>query len=71
MCSEVAGAGGAGTSILLWTSNRAAAAHVENEAEDPSPAPTGSVARALKLMDGLQKISQKFRKKTGRKPHRW
>jgi hypothetical protein len=33
MCSEVAGAGGAGTSILLWTSNRAAAAHVENEAE--------------------------------------
>lgn len=29
------------------------AAHVENEAEEPSPAPMGRVDRAVKLKDGL------------------
>jgi hypothetical protein len=33
--------------------NRAVAAQAEKDAEEPRPAPTGSVARAEKLKEGL------------------
>lgn len=36
-----------------YNSNRAVAAQAENDAEEPRPAPTGSVARAEKLTEGL------------------
>jgi hypothetical protein len=43
---------------------RAVAAQTEKDAEDPRPAPTGSVARAIKLKDGLVFFYDQF---TGRK----
>ena len=47
------GAGRGGIEIRLCNKRRAVAAHVENEAEEPSPAPTGSVPRAEKCIAGL------------------
>lgn len=38
--------------IRLCRMRRAVAAQTENEAEEPSPAPTGRVERAVKLKDG-------------------
>jgi hypothetical protein len=42
--------------MRLYRRRRAVAAQVENEAEDPKPAPIGSVARAVKLNDGLRQL---------------
>lgn len=39
--------------MRLYNSNIVVAAQVENEADEPRPAPTGSVDRAVKLKDGL------------------
>jgi hypothetical protein len=47
------GAGGCGKLIRRWSSNSADAAQVENDAEEPRPAPTGSVDRAVKLNESL------------------
>lgn len=47
------GAGSLGMLMRLCTSRIAVAAHTEKDAEEPKPAPTGRVARALKLIAGL------------------
>ena len=47
------GAGNGGIAMRLCSKRRAVAAHVENEAEEPSPAPTGRVPRAEKWIAGL------------------
>lgn len=39
--------------MRLCSRRRAVATQVENEADDPSPAPTGRVARTVKLKAGL------------------
>jgi hypothetical protein len=51
--STVAGAGWAGSWMRECRSKRAVAAQAEKDAEEPRPAPTGSVARAENLKDGL------------------
>jgi len=50
---EEEGAGGAGRLIRRCAKSDAVAAHVEKDAEEPKPAPTGSVDRAVKLKAGL------------------
>ena len=47
------GGGRGGTERRLKRRRRAVAVHAENEAEEPRPAPTGRLARAVKLNDGL------------------
>lgn len=44
--------------LIRWYSKRiVVAAQTEKDAEEPRPAPTGSVARALKLNEGLMPSS--------------
>jgi hypothetical protein len=50
---EDEGAGRGGTAMRLYNNKIVVAAQVEKEAEDPSPAPTGRVERAVKLKAGL------------------
>ena len=56
MCPVVldVGAGGDGRIILRESKSNAVAAQVENDAEEPRPAPTGSVDRAEKFNGDLR-----------------
>lgn len=68
MCPVVGsvGAGGSGTLMRRCRRRFAVAAQTEKDAEEPRPAPTGSVARALKLNDGLF-----FGNRAGRSRRTW
>lgn len=52
------GTGRGGIEMRWWRSRMAEATQVENEAEEPRPAPMGKVDRAVKLNDGLAEHNQ-------------
>jgi len=53
-CSTVVGAGGLGRLIRRCTSSDVVATQTEYDADEPNPAPTGKVDRAVKLNVGLK-----------------
>jgi hypothetical protein len=48
------GSGWGGMEIRWWRRRRAVAAQTEKQADEPRPAPIGSVDRAVRLNEGLR-----------------